>query len=468
MSNKFACRVTVLSLLVCAVAVPYAAHAQNTGAPQREQLLNGLPILFLPQPGDPSVLLKLRINSGAAFDLAGKEGMTQVLSDALFLDPTTRQYVVEELGGRLDVTTTYDAIDITLAGRATEFERLVELLRNAVVNLRLADVEIARLREKRMEGAKELNQQPAQIADRAAVSRLYGIHPYGRLLTGTPETLARFERADLLLARDRFIHPNNSTLVLIGGVERSRAMRALRQYLGAWRKSDATVPASFRQPETPSARTLLVNQPGAETAEIRLAIRGLSRADRDLAAARLLAAIAQNRWPAALGSTTSPQTLNVRHDAQALSGLFLLSAAVPKDAAAKTIESAQGVLKALAAAPVSAAELETAKGAAMSHINRRKTQNFTESLADQWLDAATYGLPANHDEAQAISSVTPADVQRVATRLLHNAPAASVVVGDAAQLRDSLAKLPNGFETPDAKATAPPAPASTALPIKRP
>jgi len=56
----------------------------------------------------------------------------------------------------------------------------------------------------------------------------------------------------------------------------------------------------------------------------------------------------------------------------------------------------------------------------------------------------------------------------VATRLFQNAPMASVVVGDAAQLRDSLAKLANGFETPDAKPAAPPAPTSSALPIKRP
>jgi len=467
MFNKFACRVIVFSLLFCTAAAPFAAAAQNIGAPQREQLLNGLPIIFLPQPGDPSVLLKLRINSGAAFDLAGKEGMMQILSAALFPDPTTRQYVAEELGGRLDVTTTYDTIDITLAGKATEFERLVGLLRNAVVNLRLAEAEIARLREEQIKRAEDLSQQPAQIADRAAVSRLYGAHPYGRLLTGTPETLARFERADLLLARDRFIHPNNSTLVLIGGVERSRAMRAFRQFLGAWRKSDAIVPASFRQPEAPGARTLLVNQPGAETVEVRLALRGLSRADRDLAAARLLPSIAQHRWQAALNAAP-PLTVNVRHDAHTLSGLFLLSATVPGNAAAKAVEAAQGILPALAAAPVTTAELEKARGAALAHINARKSQNFTEFLADQWLDAASYGLPANYDEAQAINSVTPADVQRVATRLFQNAPMASVVVGDAAQLRDSLAKLANGFETPDAKPAAPPAPTSSALPIKRP
>ena len=86
-------------------------------------------------------------------------------------------------------------------------------------------------------------------------ARLYGAHPYGRLIAGTPESLARIERPDLMLARDRFLTADNARLVIIGGVEPARAMRAFRQFLGAWRKSEALVPATFRQPVAPDAGT---------------------------------------------------------------------------------------------------------------------------------------------------------------------------------------------------------------------
>src|SRR5215210_8760437 len=108
--------------------------AQSGPEPHREQLLNGLSVLIRERAGDANVLLKLRIHSGAAFDLAGKAGTMALLSDMLFPDQTTRDYFTEELGGRLAVTSDYDSINITLTGRASEFERIVELLGPALVN----------------------------------------------------------------------------------------------------------------------------------------------------------------------------------------------------------------------------------------------------------------------------------------------------------------------------------------------
>src|ERR671938_248249 len=91
--------------------------AQSFPEPRREQLLNGLNILLWERPGSPDVLLKLRVRSGAAFDLAGKAGTMAILGDALFADPTTREYITNELGGKIEVTTDYDSINVTLSAR---------------------------------------------------------------------------------------------------------------------------------------------------------------------------------------------------------------------------------------------------------------------------------------------------------------------------------------------------------------
>src|SRR3954469_15862049 len=78
------------------------AKAQTAPEPRRDQLLNGLNILLWERPGSPDVLLKLRVRSGAAFDLAGKAGTMAILGDALFADPTSREYITNELGGKLE------------------------------------------------------------------------------------------------------------------------------------------------------------------------------------------------------------------------------------------------------------------------------------------------------------------------------------------------------------------------------
>ena len=138
-----------------------------------------------------------------------------------------------------------------MQGRAREFERIVEILRTALVTTQLTPENVAKVREGRIKIIRETSISPPMVADRAIAARLFGDFPYGRPYDGTVESLERVEREDLMLARERFLNPNNATLVVIGGVQTGRAMRALRQLLGVWRKSEQVVPATFRQPVSP-------------------------------------------------------------------------------------------------------------------------------------------------------------------------------------------------------------------------
>ncbi len=453
----------ILLALACLSSITPGLHAHAaqdaTNEPRRERLLNGLPLLLAYRPGDPQVLLKLRLQSGAAFDLAGKEGMMALLSDVFFPDPTTREFVTEELGGQLTVTTDYDQIEVTLSGRATEFERLAELLRNAVVNTRIVADDVTRLRDERIKAARAVALAPATVADRAVATRLYGAHPYGRLVAGTPESLARIDRVDLLLARDRFVTADNAHLVVMGGVEPGRVLRVFRQFLGSWRKSEALVPATFRRPDAPDPRTLIIDQAGAAGVEIRLALRGLARTDRAHAAAAVVAALARARWLAALGTNT-PDSLSVRHETHTTGGFWQMSARVRPAIAAQALATARATLSALAAAPPTAIELEQAKREATADINPNKPPDI--ALADQWLDAESYG-PAAADTQRTLATLTPADVQRVAARLFRDAGLASVAVGPAAELSSELARTTNGVELFGA-----PGPAPKPTPARRP
>lgn len=461
-----------LALLVWLVPL-HRTLAQTAPEPRHEQLLNGLKILLLHRPADTHVFLKLRIHNGATFDLAGKEGTMSLLGDALFPDPATRDYVTEELGGQLAVTTDYDSINVTLAGRATEFEKLVDLLRGALVNTQLTPEVVTRLRDVRTKTAQEMSLAPSMMADRALATRLFGTYPYGRVSGGTPASLARLERADLMLARERFLNPNNATLVAIGGVEPRRAWRALRQFLGVWRKSDLKVPATFRPPETPDARTLIVDLTGAPDAEVRLAVRGLARADRDAVTARVLAIIARERWlknsPVLKG-----RPFFVEHHAYALPGIFRLGASVPANEAAPVLNAARAVLAELAQTPGAATELELAKKEVMAAINQQAGR--LEAIANLWLDKETYQHDsATSDELKTLERLTTADVQRVGARLFRAVTIAAVAVGDATQLRDTLARTgevevfsANSSST-ETKATKPaPVQSEMTLPLKRP
>jgi len=450
---------TLLLLIFMLVPAP-TVRSQALPEPQRDELLNGLRVLVWNRPGDQNVYLKLRIHSGAAFDLAGKSGMMALLGDALFPDPTTREYFTEELGGQLEVSSDYDTINVTMTARASNFERIVELLRTALVSTQLTPEVITKIRDARIKMVQALSISPVILADRAISTRLFGDYPYGRVWNGTPESLARTERGDLVLARERFLNPNNSTLVIMGGVDDRRAMRALKQLLGGWQRSDTVVPATFRQPAAPDARTLIIDLPGVEAAEVRLAVRGLARSDKDYAAASLLALIARDAWLAAQPDLTKTAFF-VRHEAHVLPGIFIMGASVPTTDAANTLANARKVLQQLAKNGVAEAQLDKARGELIAEFNKQTER--PEGIVDLWLDADTYQLGSIEDRLRQLRSVSTDDLKRTAARLFKEDSIATVALGGAEKLKPILER--NGKVEVLGEAAATPAPQPT--PVKK-
>jgi hypothetical protein len=222
-------------------------------------------------------------------------------------------------------------------------------------------------------------------------------------------------------------------------------MRALRQLLGPWQKADRGVPATFRQPNAPEERTLLVNQAGTGNAEVRLAVRGLSRFDRDAITASMLADVARQRWQAAVPELSSA---SVRHEAHNLPGILIFAASVPPAAAQKALRAAQDVIKVLAQAQTGPTpdELARAASATLAEIGKR-TGGELDQIADMWLDTELQKNSTTANPAAEVSRVAVADIQRVATRLFKDAKQAKVVLGDIEQLKTVV----TNFEILEAK-----------------
>lgn len=359
-----------------------------------------------------------------------------LLGDLLFPDPAIHTYFTEESrDGRLDVETTYDAIEITMKGKAADYDRMVDILRAALVTTQLTQADVAKARDAKLAVLKSAKPSSRQFADQLIATRLLGDFPYAHPIDGTIESVSRIERPDLMLADDRFLNPNNATLAIVGGVDERVAMRALRQLLGAWRKSDEIIPATFRQPGPPDERTLIANGSDTQTAEIRVAVRGLARSDPDFYAASGLTAVVASRWQKLQPELTRDKFF-VRLDSHVLPGLFVLGASVDPAMANKTLESAKTALKSLVDSPLSPDELQAAKSA----FSATTKADPADALATAWLDIDTFGLPALSEQNHSRSVVSAADFQRVAARLLRNTPITSVAVGDSERLKTGLAQ----------------------------
>ncbi len=423
-----------ISAVCCLLIALQPVAAQPNSAPDSQELLNGLRVLFWPKPGSPDVLVKLRIHSGSAFDLTGKAGEMALLGDILFPDPETRDFFTEQMGGKLNVAVNYDSITITMVGKADQLNNILDVLRNAILSTQLTPEVVPRIRDARLKMVQSMAVQAPTIADRAIATRLFGSFPYGRPSAGSPEDLARVERADLMLARERFLNSNNATLIISGGITQSRAMRTLKQLFGPWRKSEQIAPSTFSAAKPPDPRTLIVNAPD-QKAEVRLALRGVARSDKDFQTAILLARIAQARWQESNPDVAGKPTF-VRSESYVLPGSLVMGTSVNPQIAAGTLASAKKVLEGLITTPVTVAELERARQAVISEITTQTPRS--EAEADAWLDMYTYRLGEAQDNVALLQAVTPADLQRVASRLFKDPPLATVIVGDAQQLKSAL------------------------------
>lgn len=234
------------------------------------------------------------------------------------------------------------------------------------------------------------------------------------------------------------------------------------------------VPATFRQPDFSDPRLLIADSPGATTAEIRLATKGLARSDPDYPAAALLTVIARDRWQAL--AIDPKDTFVVSQDAHVLPGMFLMEASVNSAAVAKTLADARIVLKSLVGSPFMPGELEKAKSEALGPLSSKLVPN--EAMASAWLDAATYSLSPVDEQMRTWNAVSAADLQRVAARLFREVSLASVVVGKVEQLKIQLgptAKIevlgeakPQPAVQPATTNTAQPAKPPVAVPPKNP
>jgi len=419
-----------------------SANAQTPKEPFNSSLLNGMKILIWSEPNNPKVYIKLRIHSGTAFDPVGKTGTMALLGDILFPEEDIKGFFKDELEGELEVKYDYDSITISAFGNASEADRIIGVIQSAILNTPINDENLKRLRDEKLKRLSEANSTtPSVIADNAIFTRLYKQFPYARPINGQAETLAKIDRVDLQFARERFLKADNATITIVGGVNEQKVLRSLRTKLGSWIKSDKIITQAFSQPDAPNAKTLIVDSPNSETAEIRLAVRGFSRSDKDYFSAMILAMVAEER----LKNDLSNSSVAVKHNSHFLPGVFLFSANVQTLKASQSLETAKRVLSELATKEPNAAEFEKAKNTLSKTLNQQMSD--TKTLADFYLDRDTFRIqmPAK-DVLNAVQNLKPNDIQRTAARLLGNVSFASVAVGNVIQLKDELARNGNAIE----------------------
>ncbi|MCY7347331.1 MAG: insulinase family protein [Pyrinomonadaceae bacterium] len=418
MTNYFK-QLSLLSLILFAAALFTAAQTTKFAAPRQEKLLNNMKLLMWNEPAAEKVSVKLRIHSGAAFDTLDKEGTMAMLADILFPNESVKEFFSEDLGGSLSVESNYDFIQISATGNSDQILTVLETIATAVTKPTIDKETTAKVRAVRLARIKELEKNPAYIADLAVARRLFGSYPYGRSAEGTAESLAKLDFADILLAKQRFLTADNATLAVSGNVKADYVFKAVRQLFGGWEKADKKIPATFAQPNAPVAEMLFVDSAIENAGEFRYAFRSLARNDKDFFAAQILTKILQSRL-----QTNKPNAF-ARQDARLLPGYVIIgyreNGIERESNPAKLPMAAMGDVGDLLKSSIETAEFERAKSNLQIDFDRK-------NVLDSWLDAETYKIASVKADRLNLQNVSLAEVQRNAERWKKEPPAKILVL----------------------------------------
>jgi zinc protease len=264
---------------------PLPSHPVSFPPYQLKSLANGLQVLVIAQHEEPSVSFRLLIRVGGAQDPADKPGVASLVADLLDQGTTTKSSeqiadAIESAGGMLDVGAG-DELSFVNAGVVRDrFDQLLDVASDIVQHPAFSPSEIDRQRQQALSGMQVNYDDPEYIAHMVFDRVVYGFHPYGKPTSGTPESIARITRDDLVTFHHTWFVPNNAILAIVGDVTTDEAVAAAERAFGTWTRRELPV-ITLADPPSPTRRVVVIDKPGAVQTEIRVGHLGVSRTDAD-------------------------------------------------------------------------------------------------------------------------------------------------------------------------------------------
>jgi zinc protease len=262
---------------------------------------------------------------------------------------------------------------------------------------------------------------------------LYGTdHPYAGPWRGTPETLARIRREDLLSFHGTHVVPSAVRLAVVGDIDSAMVMDLSRREFGDW-SAPASGPDVVPPPPAPRRRTRVIDMPGKSQSDIAYGFAAVTRLDPRYYAywmmnnvlgqfglgGRLAENIRERQGMAYYAFSTFEGSVG--------EGPLLVQAGVDPQNVRRTIEAIDTEIQKLQMEGPTPAEVEETRESLIGSIPRMFETN--ESIAEFLQISEQFGLGLHYDQAlpRLLEQVT-FDQVRAAARELLDIDRASVAV----------------------------------------
>lgn len=250
----------------------------------RSVLDTGAVLLVAERPGLPMVVLSMILKTGAAADPPDKHGVANLTAELVTRGtqrhtPRALAEALDFLGTSLSVNAGYDSTTVSLTTLTKNLDASFAILADVLLTPTFAPEEFERIRAEVEGGLHSREEDPGWVAGKVFKETLYPQHPYGRLVSGRADTLARITPDDVRRFHATYYRPNNAIVAAAGDVGRERLAELFSTHFSTWTPGD--LPALTWPPEPDGqARRRHLHRPVTQ-ATIVLGHRGIARSHPD-------------------------------------------------------------------------------------------------------------------------------------------------------------------------------------------
>lgn len=403
--------------------------------------LDGLQLVRQSQPvGSASFSATYVGPAGWGFDREGREGTARLVNQLITSAAGRRDRVelartLDRAGATLTHQTAPESGEVTIWGPAAGWDRLLALLADVVLRPRFDASDVARARRQIRERQLRETTQPAQRAEREFLSTAFpSHHPYSRTGFGTPPSVRRISRADLVRFHREHYSSTEAILVVTGPARLSALERTARRLFSHF---ETTRPATLAVPALRTGRPVerAVNLAGRSQVEVRMGGPSVARSDPEYPAAALaneilggrplLSRLFQRvREKGGLAYHASSEL-----EAMRFGGYWLAQAGTGADRWRRVVPMLRQEVERLGRTEVPLSELEMIRESAIGEIPL--ALESTAEAHELAVDVAYHRLPPDYwvKWPGVLRAVRPHEVRAAAARALDGRSAVTVLAG---------------------------------------
>jgi zinc protease len=419
--------------------------------PKRVELPNGM-VIFLQEDHElPLIDGTARIRGGERSVPANKTGLTDIYGEVWRTGGTKSQTgdqlddFLEQRAAKVETGDGTDSTTVSWSCLKEDFDDVFRVFDDVLRNpeFRADKLEIA---QKGMyDGISRRNDDPSQIAGREAAKLVYGANsPYAR--TAEYATVAAIRRQDLIEWHDKYVHPNNIILGVVGDFDSVKMEARLREAFASWPKGPAANDPEIK-PDPAKPAYYEVDKTDVNQSDIQMVALGITRRNPDY--------FATSVFNEAFGGGFSSRLFNDIRTTKGLAyavgggvgagwdhpGILRMMVRTKSNSTVESIKALDEEIADLAKRPIDEAEIKRAKDAILNSFVFRF--DSPEKVLQEKMAYEFYGYPLDFLEKfqTGIEAVTKEDVARVAAKYLHREQMAVLVVGNVGEFDKPLSSL---------------------------